>query len=350
MSKQQVIERERRWARPAAIAALLPLPLYIASLAIVQTAGLTGGDSEGDQIRSVHDHASAVTLSPIPRAIALVLIIVPFIYLFRAAQARNPRVQAALVGFAVLGPLLLAVQGIVSAIAVTGVADDYVSATEPTGQYKAFISEVRKSPDSIDSVTLYPEQDRIEVERTGANFSIVKYPGNLGKDESKLQDQLDNKAIDNESDSSGKPGDDLAQQFISDSSGIQVSQGLLFPAILGFIIGMIYIPLQATRAGLLTRFFGTLGMALGASLILLPQVSELAILIWFAFLGLLFVNRVPGGRPPAWEAGEAIPWPKPGEEAAARRSGAAVEGSATEVTDDASPGPQRQPRKRKRRR
>ena len=25
---------------------------------------------------------------------------------------------------------------------------------------------------------------------------------------------------------------------------------------------------------------------------------------------------LPGGRPPAWEAGEAIPWPTPGEKAA----------------------------------
>ena len=32
---------------------------------------------------------------------------------------------------------------------------------------------------------------------------------------------------------------------------------------------------------------------------------------------LLIVGKVPGGKPPAWEAGEAIPWPTPGERAAA---------------------------------
>ena len=31
----------------------------------------------------------------------------------------------------------------------------------------------------------------------------------------------------------------------------------------------------------------------------------------------LAIGKLPGGRPPAWAAGEAIPWPTPGEKAAA---------------------------------
>ena len=68
------------------------------------------------------------------------------------------------------------------------------------------------------------------------------------------------------------------------------------------------------RAGLLTRFWGSLGMAVGvAALIGFFPFS----LIWFIYLGLLLLGRVPGGRPPAWAAGEAVPWPTPGEKAAA---------------------------------
>ena len=96
-----------------------------------------------------------------------------------------------------------------------------------------------------------------------------------------------------------------------------MGSSLLFPALLGMIVAMVYVPLQALRAGLLTRFFGTLGMALGVSLILLPPAPVL-LALWFGYLGLLFVGRVPGGRPPAWEAGEAIPWPRPGEEPSPR--------------------------------
>jgi hypothetical protein len=94
---------------------------------------------------------------------------------------------------------------------------------------------------------------------------------------------------------------------------------------------MIYTSLQAMRAGLVTRFIGTLGMALGGALVVIaPQLSLLAISIWFGWLGLMFLDRVPRGRPPAWAAGEAIPWPKPGEQAA-EATPAVVEGDATEA-------------------
>jgi hypothetical protein len=64
------------------------------------------------------------------------------------------------------------------------------------------------------------------------------------------------------------------------------------------------------RVGLLSKFWGSFGMALGvAALILLVQFS----LIFFIYLGLLLIGKLPRGRPPAWAAGVAIPWPTPGE-------------------------------------
>jgi hypothetical protein len=44
-------------------------------------------------------------------------------------------------------------------------------------------------------------------------------------------------------------------------------------------------------------------------------------LLWFAYFGLLVAGWVPGGRPPAWAAGEAVPWPSPGERMAGTESG-----------------------------
>jgi hypothetical protein len=67
------------------------------------------------------------------------------------------------------------------------------------------------------------------------------------------------------------------------------------------------------RVGLLTRFWGSLGIALGAVSFVFFQFA----LLWFIYLGLLLIARVPGGRPPAWESGESIPWPTPGDRAAA---------------------------------
>jgi hypothetical protein len=54
-------------------------------------------------------------------------------------------------------------------------------------------------------------------------------------------------------------------------------------------------------------------MALGiAALLLLIQFT----LLWFLYFALLAAGWLPRGRPPAWAAGEAIPWPTPGEKAA----------------------------------
>jgi len=153
----------------------------------------------------------------------------------------------------------------------------------------------------------------------------------------------------------GEAGDELAQRIGDDSTAGQVGGSLQFPALLGLIVAVVYVPLQAVRAGLLPRFFGTLGMALGVSIILLPP-GTLLLALWFGWLGLLFVDKVPGGRPPAWEAGEAIPWPKPGEErSSAPPNGEAIEGEATEVPADGEPpegsaGAQPGSRKRKRKR
>ena len=90
---------------------------------------------------------------------------------------------------------------------------------------------------------------------------------------------------------------------------------------------MVYTCLHAMRVGLLTRFMGTLGMALGVSIVL---VALFPLLLYVVALGLLFVGRLPGGRPPAWEAGEAIPWMAPGQ-AATEPSDDAIEGEATEI-------------------
>jgi hypothetical protein len=60
-------------------------------------------------------------------------------------------------------------------------------------------------------------------------------------------------------------------------------------------------------------------MALGAASFVIATFFFLT-LLWFVYLAFLLIGRVPGGRPPAWESGEAIPWPTPGEKAAAELS------------------------------
>jgi hypothetical protein len=121
----------------------------------------------------------------------------------------------------------------------------------------------------------------------------------------------------------------LAERLIDDNSLREVAAALLLPAVLGLMVALLYISLQAMRTGLLTRFAGSLGMALGVAMILILPVALLIFLLWLLYVGLVFLGRVPGGKPPAWTTGEAIPWPTPGEKAAAE----------LEAANEAEPGP-----------
>jgi hypothetical protein len=355
LGRERIIERERRWARPVAVIAVVPAVLYAASILIDQSANLYTGASDAEQLRSLHDHSGAILVSSILRAIGFVLLPVPLVYLFRAVQARNPRVQGALVGFALLGPILFAAQGIVQSAAANQVSSDFVELPEEQSRpYPELQAQLDKNPKSIERITIYTGPNVLEVEQAGGTFYTVEDFGKRSPENvaSSLPSDLDRAGVDHEADSDGAPGDAFARHLTDNSTGYQVGQGLLFPAVLGMAVAMIYTPLQAVRTGLVTRFFGTLGMALGASLVLILPAALLAILLWSAWLGLLLVGRVPGGRPPAWEAGEAIPWPKPGEERASetRPSGESIEGEATEIPTAGEPSPGGQPGSRKRKR
>jgi hypothetical protein len=71
-------------------------------------------------------------------------------------------------------------------------------------------------------------------------------------------------------------------------------------------------------------------------------------------MGLLIAGRWPGGRPPAWETGTAMPWPKPGEEPGPEEPDPAAAGAnpADRSLEQREPPASSQPppRKRKRRR
>jgi hypothetical protein len=283
MNRQQILERETRYATYAAVSAILVAVGIVGSQVVFGQVSLPKG-LPTDIYRGFDEHTSTLLLSSLLRAIALALMAVPLVYLFRAAQARSERVNRLMIGFAALPPALLAIETVLFYIGQAQVSSDFVASAGRGG----------------DIYTLFSD----------------------------LHD--DNSMI-------------LAAQAIAQAAG------------LALVVAMIYIPLQAMRTGLLTRFFATLGMALGVASILLPQFTLLPLGLWFGWLGLVFLDRVPNGRPPAWAAGEAIPWPRAGEEPAEPRPAAddVVEGDASEVfaeSDQASDHAARRERARKRKR
>ena len=94
--------------------------------------------------------------------------------------------------------------------------------------------------------------------------------------------------------------------------------------------------LDAMRVGLLTRFMGVFGIALGPAFVL--QFGSLILPLWLIALGALFAGRWPGGLPPAWVSGEAAPLPSAEERSAASASADAPEPGRNGEVDPVGPG------------
>jgi hypothetical protein len=87
--------------------------------------------------------------------------------------------------------------------------------------------------------------------------------------------------------------------------------GLSLAASVATGLATVLVSMNAMRAGLLSRFMGVLGVILGVLFVLPLIASPIIQLFWLLALGLLLIDKWPGGRGPAWETGEAEPWPVP---------------------------------------
>lgn len=101
-----------------------------------------------------------------------------------------------------------------------------------------------------------------------------------------------------------------AHDAISTGSGIVFAQVAVLLGQLATAAAVIFVSLWAMQVGLLTRFLGILGIIVGALLLLPAFFGPPAIIqtFWLLALGLMLLG-VAGTLPPAWVAGEAIPWP-----------------------------------------
>ncbi|WP_372791325.1 hypothetical protein [Paraconexibacter sp.] len=109
-------------------------------------------------------------------------------------------------------------------------------------------------------------------------------------------------------------GGDLSTQAAHDalrSDFLVVSQILRQVGLLAIGFAFVLVALNAMRAGLLTRFMGTLGIIVGV-LFVIPLGGQLPVVqsFWLIAMGLLIGGYWPGGGlPPAWQTGRAEPWP-----------------------------------------
>lgn len=282
VGRQEVLARERSWALPVALATFVAIAMLIASTIVISP---VNGDGDAEILRAAHEHSSAVILSGLLQAAAFALLTAPLVYLFRAVQARSPRVPGLLIALVVAAPLFLATASVLKAVATDEAASDFVagkaSADLNIGEAKADCRDERRDdPDGFRDEYSGPGEPEGGVLRC-AEETVT---------------------------------DDAATNAITDASLNLAAIGFGLGGRLGLAFALLYTCLWAMRTGLLSRFWGSLGMAMGvAAFLLVVQFT----FIWFLYLAFLVIGWVPGGRPPAWEKGEAVPWPSPGEKAAA---------------------------------
>ena len=106
----------------------------------------------------------------------------------------------------------------------------------------------------------------------------------------------------------GRAEDQLRE--VSVASQVTGGAGQLSTAIAFVLIG-----LNGLRSGVLSRFMGVLGVIIGGLYVLplVPGGQLILQVFWLGALALLFLDRWPGGRGPAWETGEPDPWPSTAE-------------------------------------
>jgi hypothetical protein len=235
--------------------------------------GLLSGDGPGPIARValfLDDHIVTIVAARVITAIALALIGVAIVFLYRSTKARNPQLNKIALIATIAGAVLSVVAGAVAALSLA--------------------------------------------------HDVTAFADSAAQTEKAARDAL-------------------AASFTT--GAVQLAG--LGSAILG--LGIALTALNAMRVGLLTRFMGVLGIIVGV-LSFLPQLEgqlPFVKIFWLLGLGVLLLHRWPGGNPPAWNTGDAVPWPT---QQALREARMEAKGETpAESTEDAAPAKERRPRR-----
>jgi hypothetical protein len=274
--KQEVLAFESRWSLRVGLITFAGVIAAILSLILLSG---VNGENSAELLESAHQHSSSVVLGSIVDAIGFLLLTAPLYFLFRAAAGRSDRMRTQLVGVIIVAPIFFAISAGLTGIALNEASDAFVK-----GEAKPTIT-VEKAH----------EECAKEEEEKGAKSFGEKYESGPTpiKDCEATEKQID-----------------AAKNARGEAALTPPATGFELAGRIGLAFALGYTCLYAMRVGLLSRFWGSLGIALGVvALLLVPQFT----LILFIYLGLLFIGKMPRGKPPAWAAGEAVPWPSPGE-------------------------------------
>jgi hypothetical protein len=266
VGKEEQRQWERKWApfaaASAALAALLPIAATIYASSLL---GKLPSDREDLFLEKIHEKSSGYIASGVLTAIGTFLMAPVLVYLYRATVARRPQIPRIALILAVVAPLVAGGAGVARQVVLAHTADEFVKPQPALTVAQRAAREERLSK-ITDKDKYLKEVEKLE-------------PDGRAKD--KLQ---------------------------SGSVATVAYVGLIANLLLG--TAFVLIAMHAMRAGLLSKFMGILGVIVGA-LTAVPLLGGAPVvqLFWLIAMMVLFLNRWPQGRGPAWEAVEEIPWP-----------------------------------------
>jgi hypothetical protein len=306
--------------RPAGIVALLGAALLVAS-AIVGSVG--SPDTTAEQLELYQEHASRYLLASVISGVALVLFALPLSFLFRSALARAERMRSFPGPLLVVGALLVAIQGVTFSLGFKDASDRYIAGVA------AVEAKARQAP-----------QQQTKGTSTGKDTKAAKIATSTTPGATTGTTTIANGGTTTGATTTAQRVSDAKDNFaddeVNDSGKVRAARIIGLVGALALVGGAVYTLVWSMRTGLLTRFMATLGMVFTAGLLLLPGLGPIGLVLWFAVLGLMLGGWWVRPLPPAWAAGEAIPWPRAGEDLGPpppEPPPGTVEGSGREVSE-----------------
>ena len=336
------LERERRFMTPAGIAAIAGVVLLAIGLALRITALNADGPAEALTKVEGDDLGGRLLISAILSALGFLCLAAPLTQIFLAAKLRSERVRGGMVGLAVIGVAFLAISGVMNSIALSSAADDFAtSEAERAAERSSPAADAAAEKQDTEPGELGAAEQAAAAQGSGED-SGGQGSGAAAEGETTVEptttttETSTSDSDDDDSEDAEEERDDRAEDAITDAAGYSIGGILGLVGTLGFGIGYFYTSLWGMRTGLLTRFWGSLGMACSVVFVLLAQSAPEILFfqeLWFLATGMMLLGVWVGGRPPAWESGTAIPWPKPGQDVS-RDERDSIEGEGRDVTGE----------------
>jgi hypothetical protein len=131
VNRDEQLQWEARWGRPAAFAAFAAGAMLLVNATLFFPKDRKGIETTPDLLLSIHEQSGGYMASALLSALAALLLVGVFLYLFRATLARASAVPRWFVYLVIAAPILYAISRVTYALEAIDIADDFATGRGP---------------------------------------------------------------------------------------------------------------------------------------------------------------------------------------------------------------------------